>query len=500
MFKTFIKSDEDYNTFTRPAIYDSIRRVLGFYGLSNVAEIYYNGEAEIASLVGSDATETVRDSRFTDGVYRNKLYIVPEIEHSEYNSGFTNQRRESTEKVFWEDKSLPLSITPSFEGRIVRVSVVGYFNSRDTAKQFVNTINRLQANQVVAFNFSANTHLVINPEIIEFFKVIHGMVAKNDPTAPDLVDWFDNGKQHATTVVSNVAGNLRRQVFPLQLNNIGIYFDEPQIKLARKAETYGRYEVSMGYYFHFQEFLGYELVYPLNVYQDEIPAKYIPRPDPKHIEPFDYKVNPELEAARVLGYPGLKGQQPFYLRLPEHDPWTPPGQDWLDPVIQARLAVKDLPRLALGNIFSIPGFTWNPKVKAYILRRHQYATSVNQSPFLVQVYSDDQKVDPARLSMDEEGTIYMDSNPVMTNTYRMVIIYNCAIRDYSDSMWQDLRANPDDLTIIESLFPEYNWNQFDSHWINHLNQVRKDIHKGYGLPTDLLGNYMMTLDTIVHKA
>lgn len=499
MFKTFIASDEDYNTFTRPAVYDSIRRVLKFYGLDNVAEIYYNGEAEIASQVGTVSSETVRDTRFTDGVYRNKLYIVPEIEHNEYNSGFSNQRRSATEKVFWEDKTLPLSITPAFESRTVRVGVVGYFNSRDTAKQFVNKINRLQANQAVAFNFSANTHLVINPEIIEFFKVVHGLVAKNDPTTPELADWFDNGKQHAVTTVSNVNGNLKRMVFPLQLNNIGIYFDEPQIKLARKQETYGRYEVTLSYYFYFQEFTGYELVYPLNVYQDEIPAKYIPKPDPGHVEPFDLKVSPELEAARVLGYPGNNGRHPFYLRLPQHDPWTPPQQDWLEPIIQARLRLKDVDKQPLCNLFEIPGYNWNPKVKAYVLRRYDRVQHINQLPVLVQVYSDNQKVDPARISMDSTGVVYMDSNPVMTNTYRVVVIYNCAIRDYSESMWRDLRANPDDLSIIESFFPGYPWNQFDSHWINHLDVVRKEIHKGYGLPTNDLGNYMMDLDTIAHK-
>lgn len=492
MLNTFVDAEEEYNTFFRPAVYDSLRQVLKFYGLESTAQIIYNGEVEIGRMVGVNATDNPRANRFTDGVYRNKIFIVPEIEPHEFNSGFSNQRRMETELPTWSDGGkLPLLLTPSFEGRRVRVGVVANFTGRQEAKAFVNRINRLQANQGVAFNFSANVHMVINPEIIEFFKVIHGLLVKGDPTTPSLPDWFNKGCKAPIDTVSNVAGKLKRMVALAKLDNIGIYFEEPQIKLSRKAEIFGKYEVELGYTFYFQEFLGWELEYPLNVYQAEIPATFIPEPQEKHVERFNRRVAPEVAFAKSFGFPDRSVQAPYYLKLPAHDPWAWKMQAWLQPIIQARLALQAVESQVLCNIFDIPGFEWNAEVKAYMLRRHKYATIHNESPFLIQVFSNDQRVHAPRLSMDTEGFVTLTGVPLLTNTYRIVVVLNWAIRDYSDAFWEDMRNNPASRPVMESIFPNYDWEQFPGPWIDYLDQVRRDIAKGYGEFPPRINTYTM---------
>lgn len=491
MFNTFIESEEDYNAFFRPAIMDSIRQVLKFYGLDSGNQIYFNGENEIAKLVGNNATDDDRSVRYTDGVFRNKIFIATEVEQHEFNSGFSNSRRMETELPVWSDGgALPLILTPSFEGRRIKVAVTAYFNSRTSAKTFVNRINRLQANQIAAFNFSANIHLVINPQIIEFMKAIHGLLVENEPTTPELPDWFDAGCKSPVTTISNVAGNLKRMVAPLKLDNIGIYFDEPQTALARKAETFGKYEVTMNYNFFFQEFIGWELQYPLMVYQSQIPEAFIPAPQEKHVEQFNKRVAPEVAFARDLGFPDRHIQAPYYLRLPLHDPWRWKFRAWMQPVIQVRCSVQNVENQALGNIFEIPGYEWNERVKNYILRRREFAFRDNESCFTIQVFSNDQRVHIPRMSLDETGTIWLSGLPEMRNTYRVVICIDWAIRDYTDAFWDDMRNHPDDRLIIESFWNEYDWNQFDSHWINHLFEVRQDIAKGWGkFPTRPINTY-----------
>lgn len=495
MLNTFVEAQEEYNTFFRPAVYDSLRAVLKFYGLESSAQIYYNGEAEIAKMVGVNTTDNLKANRYTDGIYRNKIYIVPEVEPHEFNSGFSNQRRMETELPTWSDGGvLPLSFTPSFEGRRVRVAVIAHFTGRQEAKQFVNRINRLQANQAVAFNFSANVHMVINPEIIEFYKVIHAMLARNNPDTPDLPTWFDEGCKAPIDTVSNAAGNLKRMVALAKLDNIGIYFEEPQIKLSQKSQQFGRYEVELAYSFYFQEFLGWELQYPLTVYQEEIPAKYIPVPQEKHVERFNRRVAPEVEFAKSFGFPDRSVQAPYYLKLPAHDPWAWKRQAWLQPILQARLALKAVDSQVLCNIFDIPGFEWNMGVKEYMLRRHKFATTHNEAPFLIQVFSNDQRVSAQRLSMDATGVVTLTGEPLLTNTYRIIVVLNWAIRDYSDAFWEDMRKNPTSRPIMESIFPNYDWNQFPGPWVDYLDEVRRDIAKGYGKFPDRINTYMMNLD------
>lgn len=493
MLKTFIESEEDYNSFFRPAILDSLRATLRFYNLQSAAQIYYNGESEVARLVGSGSTDGDRAARFTDGIFRNKVFVTTEVEPHEFNSGFSNQRRMSTELPVWsDDAELPLILTPSFEGREVKVNVVANFNSRINAQQFVNRINRLQSNQAVAFNFSATVHMVMNPGIVDFFKTVHAMLLKANPEFMKLEEWFEKGCQMPMTIISNEANNHRRNVFPMRLDNIGIYFEEPRVRLSRKGDVLGRYEVELTYKFFFQEFIGWELDFPLMVYQEEIPAIYVPRVQAKYKENFNRRVAPEVAFARDIGFPDRAIQSPYYVKLPEHDPWACPAMPWLQPVIQARLQVLQEPVQILCNIFNdLPDYKWNDKVKAYMCRRHEWAFWPSQTPFPVQVYCGDQRISPRELSMDDKGTVMLLRAPDLKKTYRIVVLLDWAIRDYSDAFWSDLREHRDEWSLVESIFPGYDWNQFEGDWVNYLYEVRRDIAKGYGVPQRVFNTYMM---------
>lgn len=495
LLKTTMMSEEDYRTFSRPAVYDSLRRMLKFYGLESTAQIYYNGRNEIAKLIGSDAGEGARSDLYTDGTFRNKLFVVAEFEDSPFNSGYGNQRREITERPVWmHSDPKPMMMYPSFSGRAINVSVVAHFNSMKSADQFRRRINRAQAAQVVDFNFSATVHMVVNNSVIAMMANVHRLLVKNqDPNTPvEFGDWFAKYRRVPFMHVADAAGNNPRLVVPMRLDNIGITFKEPTVKQSRNADVYGKYEVELSYMFHFQEFVGWELEYPLNVYQDEIDPEWIGRPDAGFTQKFNVRVNPEMSMGKALT-DTRKYQAPYYLKLPLHDPWVMPSSDWIQPVLQVRLTVKDEPQQVLGNIFEIPGFRWNDRVKAYILRRRDIIFLQFKSPFLVTVWSEDLQVLPERLTMDENGVVSISAQVNMKNKYRMLVCIDHAVRDYLESFWDDLQNNPDDEAILPTLFPGFDWPQLEKPWANHADTIRRGIHKGRGLPGEWFNAYMMNM-------
>lgn len=494
LLKTTMMSEEDYRSFSRPAVYDSLRRMLKFYGLESTAEIYYNGRNEIAKLIGSN-TEDARQDLYTDGIFRNKLFVVAEFEDSPFNSGYGNQRREMTERPVWMSADpKPMMMYPSFSGRVINVSVIAHFNSMKSADQFRRRINRAQASQVVDFNFSATVHMVVNNSILAMMHNVHRLLVKNsDPDTPaDFGEWFAKYRCVPFMNIADPAGNNPRLVVPMRLDNIGISFKEPTVKQTRNADTYGKYEVELSYMFHFQEFVGWELEYPLNVYQDEIDQAWIPRPDEGFLQKFNVRVNPEMSMGKALT-DTRKYHAPYYLKLPLHDPWGMPGCDWVQPVLQVRLTVKDVPQQTLGSIFEIPGFRWNERVKAYILRRRDIVFLQFKSPFLVTVWSEDLQVLPERLSMDENGVVSISDQVNMKNKYRMVVSIDHAVRDYLPSFWDDLLKNPDDEAILPTLFPGFDWSQLEKPWAHHPDTIRRGIHKGRGLPGAWFNGYMMRM-------
>ena len=498
LLKTTMMSEEDYRSFSRPAVYDSLRRMLQFYGLESTAEIFYNGRNEIAKMVGSNASDQIRTNIYTDGIFRNKLFVVAEFEDTNFNNGYSNQRREMTERPVWmNDDPKPMMMYPSFAGRVINVSIVAHFNSMKSADQFRRRINRAQAQQVVDMNFSATVHMVVNNSIIALFENVHKLTAKNEPNTPEFGDWFAKYKRAPFLYVSNVANNNTRLVVPIRLDEIGIQFKEPTIKQTRNADVYGKYEVEIGYMFHFQEFVGWELEYPLNVYQDEINQIWIPKPDPGFTQKFNIRVNPEMSLGKALT-DTRKYQAPYYMKLPIHDPWKMPGGDWIQPIIQVRLNIKDVEQQVLGNIFEIPGFVWNERVKQYILRRRDIIFEQFKSPFLVTVWSEDLQVLPERLTMDAEGVVSLANQVNFKNKYRLVICLDHAVRDYYQSFWDDLQQNPEDENILPTIFPGFDWPSLPKPWAIYPEIIRKGIHKGRGLPATDFNRYMMQMGLNAH--
>ena len=493
LIKSTMMAEEDYRSFSRPAVYDSLRRMLKFYGLESTAEIFYNGRNEIAKLVGSNASDQIRTNNYTDGIFRNKIFIVPEFEEIDFNSGYSNQRREMTERPVWmNDDPKPMMMYPSFSGGKVTVNVVAHFNSQKSADQFRKRINRAQSQQVVDINFSATVHMVVNNSIVAMMNNIHSLLVKNEPTTPEFGDWFAKYKKAPFLYVSDAANNNTRLVVPMRLDEIGIQFKQPQVVTPQKTDIYGKYEVQLAYFFYLPEFVGWEMEYPINVYQDEINSLWIPRPDAGFKQKFNVRTNPEMTMGKALT-DTRKYQAPYYMKLPEHDPWVMPGLEWIQPVLQVRLRLEDKQDQILGNVFEIGGFKWNTKAKAFILRRRDIIFEQFHSPFWFTVWSEDLRVDSSRLSMDENGVISMSGDVNMKNKYRIVACIDHAVRDYYPSFWDDLLRNPDDEAILPTLFPGFNWSALPKPWAAHDDAIRKGIDKGRGLPATEFNRYMQVM-------
>lgn len=497
LIETFVETEEDYDAFLRPAIYESIRAVLKYYNLDNATNIYYNGNAEVAKLVGSNRSDSDTADRYTDGIFRNKVFIIPEINRSQ----FWNNRRDVVEApVFAIRGDVDLMIHPAYENKKIDVTVVSRHNSRDDADRTVKRINRLRENQVVDFNFSPINHMVLNASIPEFLEKIHGLIEKNKPTGKDFTTWFYENAYAPFHIISNVKGGQKQLVVPRQYRGIGISFTDPFVAKARKATNTGMFEVSFTYSFYFNDFMGWELKYPLNIYQDEIPADYIVTPSEEHKRDTLVQAGPEISDGRFITHPptGLL-QAPYYLKRPEYDPWDAPDQLWIQPVIQARLAVEDVPEQLLCNVFDIPDFDWNEKSKAFFLKMHEVACLHNQSPYFLQVFENDKAVEGEFLSMSATGDVTLKRPVNMSKTYRIVVCINYAIRDYSEKFWSTIAWDEDAWDIVRNVFFWYDFNEIPKPWIHNVALIRKNIDKGWG-SWEKFNIYEMSFDFFAHIA
>jgi len=489
---TFAGSIETYRSITRPVIYDSIISVLKYFGLDGAKNVYFNGEAEITKLIGSDFGNDQSQTLYTDGIFRNKVYAVAAIEPSEFNNGYHNQRRDATEMPFWLDKSIGMYFTPEFAGRTVTVELNSHFTSRIAAQEFVNKINYTTSQMLTMMTFDGEGHLPLNDGILELMSDVHALLVTNKIRADQFPQYLVEKKLRDFTIINNVAGNNSTLVYPIKLRDMQIEFEEPQVRLAQKGQTMGKYEVGVAYKFFYNEFIGWRITYPLQVHQDEIPSKWVVTNRDLYNQsvPYHGAANPEYVAGvRILSNMGLT-QAPYYLVLPHHDNWEREHKAKLNQLIQVRLRVDDVKgEQLLCNLFEIPEFQWDDDAKAYLLRRHDKVFTRHETPIHFEVYSDDLQVEPNQLRMDEVGNIFIKREPTVTRLQHLIINIDYAVEDYSTGYWEDARENGGGL--LPNIYPWWDWDNLPDNWQETIPD---------GLPIDVKrswNNYEMELGLIV---
>lgn len=467
MISTFVDAMEIYRSFTQPTIYDSIRLVLKHFDLQNSMNIYFRGESEITKLVGADFGSNPADSLYTNGTFRNKVYVDATVNPSPFNAGYHNQGRSRTEAYFWLDALMKLGISPVFEGRQVVVEVITHFTSRQKAQEFVNRINNIRSRDLTLFTFSPTAHLPVNDGIIELFKNIHDLLIKNKLRTDGFMDYLTEMQAQPFTIISNLAGNYKTLAFPIMVRDVVVEFEDPEIRLPQKAEIFGQYEVGFSYTFFHNEFTGWNIDYPLSIHQDQIDDKWIPNKGERYdtSNPYVTSANPEYVAGAAFTDNDRSTQAPFYLSLPAHDSWESPNFYNAFPIIKVQLSIEDLPgEQLLCNIFDIPRFVWNDNAKNYIIRRKDFAFKFHSTPFIFEVYASDLQVLPEQLRLDELGNVYITRQATMGRMHHLLISIDYDIANYDLGFWDDLRNNPGDKDIIPGIYPWFPWDNLPDDW------------------------------------
>lgn len=494
-FKSHVGGMEIYRSFTRPAIYDSIKSVLGFFNIQGVKNIYYRGEAEVVKLAGSDYTEPASDSLYTDGTFRNKIYVNATIDPSPFNSGYHNQRRMDTEAYFWQDKDNNIALTPIFEGRQVTVEVMGHFNNRIDAQNYVNAINYTRSQLINDFTFDPTGHLPVNDGILELINEVQGLLVKNGKRTDTFQDYLIEKSLRPFTILSNLGGKNRTLAYPIKIRNVTIQFEDGDVRIPQKAEIFGQYEASFTYTFFHNEFIGWDIYYPLNICQDEINNKWIPKVREIFNEnnlPYEL-ANPEYYCGVRFTDNERKTQSPFHLVIPNYDNWVKPQYADLTPVIQAIIKVENTPgEQLLCNLFTdFPNFNWTDAAKNYILRRCDYAFQVGFTPFPLQVYSDDLLVNADQCRLDSTGNVYITRPPTMFRAQHLIVNLDQDIAGLGFDFWDDIKDNPGDAPLIPGVYPWLPWDSLPDDWYDNAPD---------NLPLDtkrVWNNYEMALGLIV---
>lgn len=458
MIKVKIPAYESYRNGVRPAVFTSLRQMLEYMDIGTNHKIYFNGEAEVSKLLGGEYNDKRGADTGTDYGFDNKIFVELERDAGEYNDDLDGLTGDGTVPPVWVCPITGARITPKFNTKKLRVTVNHYYKDRTTAQRNWNNIRAKTLGIRHQSLFECETHYPLIYAPMECYKAIFDrlITAGQLPADKDFIDWmFENTCNSSPAIIRNIVGNNPAFVFKQRIAEVGINMENPSNAYVNKGSYIGKYEVSWSYWFYWSEHTEWIFEYPMQIYQQPMPLKFIPENFTQNR--YDYASNRFYESAvaqRVWDY--AKNQDPFYHVLPDMDDYRPPVVSWVSNQLQVMVGMEDVENQVILNITDIQGFDWNPTVLHYLLKYHDKVTTRHKNPLQIHVWSDDTQVLEEQVILDANGDLRLTRKPRMASIYRVTMAFDYALRRYDEDAIADITTDIDfGKWIITILFPQY---------------------------------------------
>lgn len=505
MITTKIPSYEIYRIATRPVVMTSLVKMLDYLDINIDQKIFFNAEAEVSKLLGGDASGKRGSNIGTDYGYDNKLFIEFENNSAEYNDELDTYTGDYSNPALWYDPITKSRIAGKFKTRKYEITVNAYFKDRVTAQRYLTNIESKTLGVHQNTDFEFDTHYPTTYPQLQCFKEIYDRLinANAIESTVGFIDWMIANSTVPCGILRNVVFNNPAFVFKQRISNINVIMENPTLAKVTSGSFIGKYEVAFRYYFYFSEHIEWVMNYPIQIYQQLMPADYLPEVFTENkMEPTRRRFF-ESAAANLI-WNKDRNRAPFYQIFPNQDNWRPKDIYWISPQLQVLTNVENVEHQVLINMKDIHGFTWNKTVIDYIIKYRDKVTRRHASPLNIKVWSDDNEqsieVLESRLVLDINGDLVMTVPPVMGNTYRIVFSFDYALRLYNDEAINDLLDDPEYAKwIIGLLFPQYPWpDDWKGTWSDWAN-IYDGINIGDGLPMEFWMPYGMLYSSIVAR-
>lgn len=480
LIKVRIPSAETYRICTRPAVLKSLKQALRYFHLDKQpTTIYFNGEAETVKLWGGEFDGKRGSDHNTDVGYDDKIFVELETEDSEYNDGLDSAKFDSQHvPLMWEDKVTGASIRPVYNGRRLVITVNKYFKDRVQAQRFRDGIRDKLSQGHFNTLFDVQTHYPVTYDILGCYKEIYDRLLNAKMVDPavdgDFIDWFSNPNRSLVPndIISNLIGNNRVFAFKQELAENGLDFRYVNVAVVNKGAYIGKYEVSWSYSFYWNDHTHWDLTYPIQIFQQQMPTEFLPDIYEENKMPYATRLFMESKLASLV-FQYRQDTPLMYHVLPSQDNWRPPNISWISPQLQVLLTMEDVPgEQVLLNIKDIQGFQWNPELLAWIMKYRTKVTRRHANPLQFKLFSNNVEVKESQLELRDNGDLVLLRPATLANIYRLTFNLDYAIRLYDEECRDDLVKDPDwSDWILDILFPGYEgdkspddtWDWWDIH-------------------------------------
>ncbi len=315
---------ETQESITRPIVYSIVDQVKKITRIPPETSINYYGDMDKNSQVNKTLEETNRESKFGA---KNYIRITVDEDFDEETILSTATGRIENPPIF-HDPQTGVYVKPIYANALVNINFKYHNISKTQIIQWYND-NRIKIAQMRDVNLhEIKYHYPIPLVIMDLIADTYELKENVDGYGIDFPTYLKTYLTSRATILTSLTGNSREfAIAETQMRIQGFFSFDPLPEKPEKEDGVELWSCSFNYKFTYSKPIGLNVIYPVMVHNQLLPAKYIDySQDPYHLDEIKKSFSLSLGALNNFEVQDIEYRasgSDLVFRIPKLDTYIP---------------------------------------------------------------------------------------------------------------------------------------------------------------------------------
>ena len=409
------------NTVERPLIYAIVKQLCDLTGISSKTQIRFYGD-EAKAMQWNSGIDKSKEFHNQWPLMENLTIEVVEEDNKDRMLSIAVEKPEVP--YIFNDPALGIYIKPVRSPTNVVINFKYKATDENQVKRWRNQIRtRYAKNREINMHEATYSYQFPNQFVsllYEIWKLRNNIASYNDT----FEDYFYKHADDKLTRVANLSGkNVMLTIADREKGIQGVYDFEGMPEKPEKEDIGAMWTIGFSYSFQYDKPVDLVCKYPIAIHQQLLPVQF------RH-NPVEYKLENQWTQTTISGmdYKIFTGQDQIDrmwgnkgLNIPRFDYFIPGSVTTSTlRVFSALVCITPNDRRTLLNLKHLGEFSMHPDILTFIAEsEYKYVTNLFQSIIQINLYSNEDIMDPGILTVDSNLNVVATSDLDLRKTYHL---------------------------------------------------------------------------------
>lgn len=419
MPRAIVEIEDTWASITRPVAVEASRHINKLMGLPKTTPVLFQGPSQVAALEGSTLEGETNPARFSQ---TRKVFVQVTEEYAE--DDMLNMATHKPDHVaVFRDHTLAVGVYPLYSRMKMTITLKYRAEDQVSADKWRNLMRRKVAEGRSVSYHSLEYYYSIPQKVVMLLNDTYRLREAQAGYSESIETYFKKCFSPKATTLTDMKGSNPTLAIREQQNcAVGYFnFDIPPEK--EKTDEGAVWEVSVEYTLIYDKPISLSVKYPVLVHNQMLPERWFDQEGVYREEAENDAPSHSQEAYdRVIATQGRAHDRRMVsgAYYPKWDDWFPKlGQRHTSTIIRIMLMVSPTDLTEVCNLTQLGPYNIHPLLIPFIQENYRYLPFNHESPFVVEVFQDDDLIDPKDIVVGNDLNVRISFDMSLRRTYRL---------------------------------------------------------------------------------